>query len=422
MKKTLIIFLILILLFPLIIEISYATEEIADSNDINQENDLNIASPVALLCEASTGKIIYDKNSREVRFPASTTKIMTALLTLENCELTEIATVSEHAIQVIPNGYVVANLQAGERISINDLMYALLVKSANESANVLAEHIAGSIESFADMMNKRAAELGCTNTHFVNPNGIHSDDHYTTAYDLFLIAQECMKHEEFRKYVSTTSDTLPVTNKYPTANRSFPTTNDMLKPSSKYYDSDVIGIKTGYTEEAQNCLIAAAQRNEMEFISVILGAGVNTSGLNERFIDTETLFDYAFDNYSEKILLNKNTEIDKAIIKNGTKETKNLSILIGENLSSICKNDFDISTLKPEITLNENLMAPIVIGDKIGEVKYNIEGIEYTLDLIAGSTVYEKKDFVIYFVIAGLILLTSAMILIPKKNNSRKNR
>ena len=275
MKKLFYVLLILIMILPILNNISFASE-------------LNIDSEAALIVEASTGKILYEKNSKEVRYPASTTKVMTALLTLENCELTDTATVSHNALQLVPSGYAIANLQEGEILSIEDLLYALLVKSANEAANVLAEHISGSIEEFSNMMNNRAKELGCENTHFVNPNGVHNEDHYSTAYDLFLIAQEAMKNETFRKMVATPSYTLPATNKYSSADRVLSNTNALIhvndsNRADNYYYEDAIGIKTGYTSEAKNCLIAASNRDSLEFITVVLGSGTTEESIGDPF-------------------------------------------------------------------------------------------------------------------------------------------
>lgn len=233
------------------------------------EPELNVDS--AITVEVSTGKVIYEKNAHDKRFPASTTKVMTALLVLENCELTDKATVSYDALSAVPEGYSTANLQVGETLSIKDLLYALLVRSANEAANVLAEHVAGSVQSFASMMNTRAEELGCETTHFVNPNGVHNEDHYSSAYDLYLIAKEAMKNPTFREIVSTRSYTLPATEQYNIADRSFSNTNYLLHASSKnYYYRYAIGIKTGFTSQAGNCLISAASKDNLEFISVVL--------------------------------------------------------------------------------------------------------------------------------------------------------
>ena len=218
----------------------------------SKATEVDVASGSAILVESSTGKILYQKNANTQMFPASTTKVMTAILTLENCNLEEKAVVSRNAIFSIPAGYVNCNLQEGEEISVKDLMYALMVKSANDAAVVLAEHISGSVEAFAEKMNEKAKDLGCQNTHFVNPNGIHHENHYSTAYDLYLMASYGMQNELFRKYVSTTSYTLPATNQYQNLDRICITTNDLIRPNSRYYNENVIGIKSGYTTEAKN--------------------------------------------------------------------------------------------------------------------------------------------------------------------------
>ena len=185
-----------------------------------------IASEAAIVVEVSTGRIIYEKNSTKQMYPASTTKIMTAILTIENCNLTDMVTISESALSNIPEGYVTCGLVAGEQLSVNDLLYALMLPSANDAAYVLAEHIGGSVEGFSNMMNSKAQELGCTATHFINPNGIHSEDHYSTAYDLYLIANYAMKNETFRTIVASKEYTLPATEKYQSNDRVLKTTNN----------------------------------------------------------------------------------------------------------------------------------------------------------------------------------------------------
>ena len=187
-----------------------------------------IESGAAILIEKNTGKVLFEKNSNKIMYPASTTKVMTAILVLENCKLSETAIVSPTALNTIPNGYVTANIQIGEELTIKDLLYALMVKSANDAAVVLAEHVSGSVENFSILMNKKAKELGCTNTNFVNPNGIHNENHISTAQDLATITKYCMQNEIFRKIVTTTSYTLPATNKYPVADRTFSNTNSLI--------------------------------------------------------------------------------------------------------------------------------------------------------------------------------------------------
>ena len=386
----------------------------------------NIASPAAILVEASTGKILYQKNAFDKMYPASTTKVMTAILVLENCDLNEMATVSYNAIYSLPSGYVNANLQKGEEISVKDLMYALMVKSANDAAIVLAEHIGGSVEGFADMMNEKAIELGCKNTHFVNPNGIHNDNHYSTAYDLYLMASYGMKNETFRKYVSTASYTLPATNLYPTTDRICITTNDMIRPKSRYYNENVIGIKTGYTTEAKNCLIAGAQKNNTELISVVLHSGTNTEGLSERYLDTNSLFDYGFQDFAFSDIVQKNEIVQNIEIENGKKNMKNLDLIAKNSLSGYFNKELDLESLSPEITLNENLMAPISTGDVLGSVSYTIDGEKYTTELLASHDVEKKFDVRILILPFAIVLLLLGIGMLKaqfrKKLKKKKHR
>ena len=296
MKKLKIIFFIFIFLMQFIIFIS---PSYADSDN------LKTYCPSCILIEANTGKILYEKNSNDVRFPASTTKIMTAILTDENCNLDDVATVSHNAVYSIPYDYTHASLKEGEELTIEQLLYALMIPSANDAAIVLAEHISGSVEEFAKLMNKRAEELGCKNTHFVNPNGIHSKDHTSTSYDLALMGKFAMQNSIIRKIVSTTQFTLPATNKYSKTDRIFNNSNDLLSTYSRYYYEGTTGVKTGYTGEAGNYIIASAKKNDFEVILVVLGGESTNTGLSQRYLVCKTFFDYAFINYSLKSLYEK---------------------------------------------------------------------------------------------------------------------
>ena len=264
-----------------IIAILFIAIIMANSIFVYAENDLSVDAKASLIIEENSGKVIHEENSNIQNYPASVTKILTAILTLENCELTDTVTVSKTAISNIPSGYVIAPLFVGEQMSVEDLLYALMLKSANDAAYVLAEHVGGSVEGFSEMMNKKAEELGCKNSHFVNPNGIHNSDHYTTAYDMYLIAKYAMKNEKFVKIVSTYQHTLSATNKYSKNDRIMKNTNNFVNPSSRYYDENVKGIKTGTTLQAGNCLITSISKNGFDVITVILGARTSESKFSE---------------------------------------------------------------------------------------------------------------------------------------------
>ncbi len=405
----------IILLFLLMI-IGIQTISFADEVSLNSE--------AAILVEVSTGRIIYEKNSTKKLYPASTTKILTAILVIENCKLDDIVTVKESALNNIPNGYVTCNLQIGEQLSIKDLLYALMIPSANDAAYVLAEHVAGSVDNFSTMMNDKARELGCKTTHFVNPNGIHDDSHYSTAYDLYLLADYAMKNETFRSLVATTEYTLPATEKYPNTDRVLKTTNELLNENSRnYYYKNAIGIKTGYTSKAGNCLVAGATRDGLEFIAVVLNGGTTEQGLNSRYVDSKKLFEYAYDNFTLTKIIEKGSVVQTLEVENGTKETKFLDLVIDETITVVNNKKIDMNKVIPEINLREVIEAPIAAGETIGTIKYKVDDIEYSAKLLAKTTV-EKVDYSIYFIVVGIILLLMAfsMLKSSRKKKKRKKR
>lgn len=381
-------------------------------------------SPSVILMESETGKILFEKNAKAQAYPASTTKMLTAILALENCNLHDIATVSYNAVMTVPAGYSIAALQIGEELTVEQLLKVLLIHSANDAGNVLAEHIAGSVENFSDMMNKKAIEIGCQNSNFLNPSGIHNNEHFSSAYDLALIAQYAMRNETFRNIVSQTSCTIEATNKY--EQRTFRTTNDLLiynnvKKDSNYYYPYAIGIKTGYTSKAKNCLVSAANKGGIELIAVVLGSMQTPTGLSERYLDTIELFEYGYSNFTMSEIKKQGDIISNINVEHATKDTKSLDLTISDDLTLLINNKNLNSEFIPEITLKENLSAPIKQGDVVGTVTYNIEGIEYTSDLIASHSV--KKWTFVKLLLEIILLVTTLYIvyyLIFKKNTKKK--
>ena len=389
---------------------------------------ITISSGAGLLIERSSDRILFEKNAYEIMYPASTTKILTAIVVLENTELDELATVSKNALETIPNGYVTCNLQIGEELSVKDLMYALMVKSANDAAVVLAEHVGGSVEGFADMMNQKAKEIGCKNTHFVNPNGIHDENHYTTAYDLYLMADYALSFEhtnEFRDFVSKTSYTLPATNLYPADDRIFSTTNELIKINNNdridnYYYKNALGIKTGHTSQAGYCLVSSSNRDDLEFISVILDGGFDSRGLSERYTETIKLFNFGYDNFTLTKIKEANNIIDTIIVEKATKETESLNLLIKDSITVINDKSTDVDKINPDIKLNENIIAPITKGDVLGTITYIVDDIEYTSDLIAEHDV-EKFDITFELLVTGTFMLVLGFLLLVSRELSRRN-
>lgn len=308
MKKRFVYIFLIIIIFLTFFSQSFASEILENTgvtyaSEVGVPNiyDLTVHSDNILMIERQTGDILYERNARERMYPASTTKILTAILVLEHCDLNEIATVSSTALKAVPPTYTTAALQIGEELRVEDLLYAMLIPSANDAANVLAEHVGGSISGFADLMNEKAREIGCTDSHFTNPSGVHDENLYTTAYDLSLIANYAMNFDTFRTVVKTLKYTLPSTAAYPKSDRTFTISNALINPGYKnYYYENAIGIKTGYTNPAKDCLVAGARKDDVEFIIVVLGDGYLENGLREKYIDCKTLFDFAFDNYTTK--------------------------------------------------------------------------------------------------------------------------
>jgi len=412
-----IIYKILLIIFIIIANISICIKSYADTS-VPQNIAQN--SEAAVLIDSKTGKILYGKNENERMYPASTTKILTAILALENCKLTDQVTASYTAVMSIPVGYSNAAIQENEVLTVEQLLDVFLIHSANEAGYILAEHISRSINNFATLMNTKAEEIGCKNTHFTNPSGIHNENHYSTAYDMAIIAKYCMQNEDFRKFVSKTSCTIPATDKY--QERHFNNTNDLIRSSSQYYYESAIGIKTGYTSQAKNCLIAAAQKNGLELISVVLKASRTENGKSGSFTDTRNLFDYGFSNYKFEEIVLQNSVMQEIEIPHATSESKNLQVLIKDSIYSIIPIDANSDSFNPVVQLNENLSAPIAEGSVIGKISYDIGGITYSSDLIASHSV-EKFDLILIMTqIAGVIVILIILSTILSKKNYYKKK
>lgn len=245
-----------------------------------------VQSEGAVLLNANTGEILFEKNGNTRFYPASITKLMTALLTVENCSLSDTVTFSKTATTNLESGAVTLNLTEGDQLTVEQCLYGLLLKSANEIANGLAEHISGSVSSFADKMNARAKELGCTDTHFVNPNGLNNTEHYTTPRDMAIIARAAFQNPTVAKVASTLSYEFPATKK--ASARAITMGHKMLYPNdSRYYDGIVAG-KTGYTSKAGNTLATCAERDGLRLIAIIMKSS------QTHYEDTKALLDYGF--------------------------------------------------------------------------------------------------------------------------------
>ena len=270
-------------------------------------------------------------------------------------------------------------------------MQLLLVHSANDAANVLAEYIGGSTDSFVSMMNTKLNELGLVNTHFTNTYGLQDENHYTTAKDLAFLMKYCLQNETFRKISGQASCAIPATNMW--GPRKYASTNELLIAGNENYYQYVFSGKTGFTSQAKYCLVTAAYNNDLELICVVLGN-------DDRFNVTRLLYDYAFSNYELKNVINENDIVTNINVEGASNDTKNLNLLISEDIPALVDKNSD-EELIPIIQLNDNISAPIYKGEILGKVTYSINGVDYTTDLIAAHDV--KKSNVIIYLVLGLI-------------------
>ena len=316
-------------------------------------------SPGVILMEESTGTILYEKNMDEAHYPASITKIMTTLLALENGNLSDMVTFSDDAINNTEGSGIARDY--GEQMTLEQCLYGVMLESANECAYAVAEHVGGTVENFVDMMNAKAKELGCTNTHFANPHGLQDENHYTTAHDMALIAQAAYQNETFRIIIGTKMYTIPPTNKHAeeTVLRNH---HDMLctyhNANRKYLYPYCVGGKTGYTATANSTLVTYAEKDGMTLICVVM----NTQSPNQ-FIDTVNLFDYAFDNFQVLNVAENDTDYSaETTVDNG-----NLN-----NIAPLVELDKDAVIVLPKTAEFSDTSSSVEYNDSDSEIAGSI--------------------------------------------------
>lgn len=333
----------------------------------NQE-EMQIYSEAAVLIEATTGKVLYEKNMNERKYPASTTKILTAIIALEKCDLDEVATASSNAVNSIKSGYTKADIQIGEKFTIEELLNVMMVQSANEAATIIAEHISGNVSEFSKLMNEKAKEIGCKNSNFLNANGVHEENHYSTAYDMALIARYCMKNEVFRKLANMMECSLPRTEYWQDeqveehGERTFKNTNKLLIEENRYYYPYAIGVKTGFTTPAKNCLISASNKDGFELIAVVLHAETTEEGLSARYLDTINLFEYGYNNYNLEDIKKEYPSVITENIKNETNiSSRNKINFESEGIVNIENESLDKTVVSNDMSLIQILIGIILI-------------------------------------------------------------
>lgn len=361
--------------------------------------DPDIKAKAALLVDANTGTVVYAKNEHQELYPASLTKIMTALLTLEAVDSGKLAlsqpiTASASALEGLAHDGSTAGIKEGEVLTVEQLLYCMMVVSANEACTILAEAISGDVETFVDQMNERAKALGCENTHFMNPTGLHHPQHYTSAWDLYLVTKEALTHPDFLRIADTGDITLPATNL--SKERSLHSTNYLISTwrALGYRDKDAHGIKTGSTSDAGHCLVSSAVRGSLSFISVVLGAEalVLETGKTrvESFSETTRMFDFGFDNFSYQTVV-QSIEMPRDVAVTLSK-TEHVTVHPAQDVEVLLPNDLSPADLKRTITMPDSVEAPIKEGQKLGTMELSHDGKVYaTVDLLALNDVEASK-------------------------------
>ena len=336
---------------------------------------LEIKAKAAVLVDADEGRIIFGQNEQEREYPASITKVMTALLTLEAVDAGKLSldqpiTASAVVNDQDPEGSS-AGIEEGEVLTVEQLLYCLLLVSANEAADILAETVSGSREAFVELMNQRAQELGCTGTHFANTNGLHDVNHYTTAYDIYLFFREAMKHETFMTITGSVAYEVPATNK--SEARELHTTNSLLsnwRILDYLYDGVDCG-KTGSTPEAGYCLVSSCLRDGKRLVAVVLGAEGEGTHI-ESFSESARLYDYGYNNFSKQLVVSTEDVFRQPVAL--SKQTDTVMLYPAQSAEAFLPKDAKDEDIRKTVDLKEDVVnAPITAGQELGTltITYN---------------------------------------------------
>ena len=407
---------------------------------------------VVLLAEnGSNESVIYTKNDHERLYPASLTKVMTVLLAIEDIEsgavkLSDLVTAQPgFDFDMIVNGTSV-NMVAGETMSLENLLYCSLLASANETCNVIGMYLNGTVDEFVARMNRRAAELGCTDTHFTNPHGLPNPDHYTTAWDFSRIFREAATHELFMQISGTINYTVPDTNV--ASERRLENTNSLINPTNAHYPGDygyeyAGGGKTGYTSDAGYCLAATAEKDGIMLLSVVMKAEAypledGTGWYYGHFADTRTLFEWAFANFSYREIV-RSTEIVAEVPVEMGADADSVSVRPSTSITALLPNDVDLEEFTRDVTIyseekGETLVAPVSAGQQVGEISVSLNGTVYgTSPLVTSTSVdMSRTQFMrnelmdtlrqpaVVFTFWGLVLLFTLYLLLVVRYRAKR--
>ena len=362
--------------------------------------------------DAESGNVLYEKNGYAKIYPASTTKVLTAILVLENLPLDEKIVATKNAINSVPLESSVMGIKKEEIFSVENLLYGLLLSSGNDAAIVLAESVSGNVNDFVTLMNTKAKEIGCLNTHFSNPHGFYDDNHYSTPYDMALILKYAMKFDEFKKIVESKSFELPSTNK--TSNtRTIKNTNKLIDENSNTFYKYALGGKTGYTIESRGTYIGYSKNGDKILIVGNFDGSQNINGKNARFLDAISLCDYGFFNFDKEKIITKDTFNFSFIDKNTNTKS---SISLKDDIYSLTRKNNYI-TITPTLNLSDTNNIKINL-----KIKGNNLDINNTYDSICSSSNYFSLKNILsenfsYIILSILIIILYILIKKLRINN-----
>ena len=435
----------------------------------------SLSSASAIVMELSTGTVLYSKNIHKKHYPASITKIMTSLLTLENSSPSDVVTFTEAEAHGIETGSSSMYCVPGEKFTIEQVLYGIMLQSANEMCLVAADHVAGSVDKFVEMMNQRVAQLGLKDTHFMNPNGLHNDDHYTSAYDMACIAREAWKNPSFQKICGTRTYQVKSTNKRKASEilgGQLLNHHQMIngyETSSRYEKDYVIGGKTGYTSMAHSTLVTFAEKDGMQLVSVIMKGNSPKQGEPNEYTDTTRILDYAFEKFSKHAVNGENSDVNEnlfntfdsyfnadqsplrlsaesAVIlpkgvalrkaKQQIRYDNSVKLQDGENVIGTVKYTYDgrmvgstdiiYDSTKSASHLDE--ASRRIVDSEIRQIKTNNKKHAVILQKLSGikysfyNMVSFFRDRVILVIVAALVLLLIVLLVLNYRMNSRRKR
>lgn len=431
-------------IFPLILILCLMMAAVSPGAYALEDPSLN--GKAALLVDLDTGEILFEVNKDQQRAPASLTKVMTMLVALEALDegrftLDDIVTAQPDCLTGLAEDSSTAGITPGTQVTAKDLLYCTMLHSANEACNILGAHISGSISAFVEEMNQKAAELGCTNTHFMNPNGLPAENHYSSAYDLYLITKAAMEYPLFMELANTPS--YQSTNSAVNWGEPMNNSNALISADAYYakggdylYEG-ASGVKTGYTNAAGYCLISTAQRDDIHVLAIAMGCDGELNSDSEKFWnfdDSIAMYDWVFNNFSHRSILSAGESITSVEV--ALSEAGSVMLQPSGALTALLPNEVDSQAITREVTIYEDkLTAPIPAGTALGEMTLSLDGkVLGTVKLINSSDVelsraeYLKQrvmevlsnGWVIAMIVLVLVFLFVYLILVMRYRRLRR--